>query len=125
MQYKITVYTGDVKYAGTNAQVYINITGEKEEEMIQSGDRLLDNADDNFQRGKVDQFVIDCRSLGELKLAHVWHSNTGKYPGWYLKKIVIEDILTGREWVFPCDAWLALARPPHETRRVLSVASHT
>ena len=72
MQYRVTVYTGNVEKAGTNAHVYINLVGQDG----QSADRLLDNSIDNHARGSVHQYVIDTRDLGELQFLHIRHDNT-------------------------------------------------
>ena len=46
-------------------------------------------------RGTVNHFVMACEDdLGELNFVRVWHDNSGKVElaGWFLDKIVIEDI---------------------------------
>ncbi len=47
-KYKVTVYTGDKRGAGTDANVTINIFGENGN----SGERKLDNSKNNFERKK-------------------------------------------------------------------------
>lgn len=47
--------TGSKRGAGTDADVKISLIGTKG----QSGDFLLDNEKDNFERGKVDHFIIE------------------------------------------------------------------
>lgn len=45
-KYKVTVYTGNKKGAGTDANVILNIFGENGE----SGEQKLDNSKNNFER---------------------------------------------------------------------------
>ncbi len=45
-KYKVTVYTGDKRGAGTDANVFINIFGEHGN----TGERKLDNNRNNFER---------------------------------------------------------------------------
>ena len=45
-KYKVTVYTGDKRGAGTDANVYITLFGE----MGDSGERKLDTSSNNFER---------------------------------------------------------------------------
>jgi len=50
--YKVEVFTWDKRGAGTDANVSINLFGEDSE----SGSRILDNEQNNFERGKKDVF---------------------------------------------------------------------
>lgn len=117
MQYRVSVYTGKVEKAGTNAHVYLNVVGANG----QSADRLLDNADDNHACGKVDQYVIDARDLGELQFLHIRHDNSGSQPGWFLDKIEIQNMHSGETWQGVCGEWLALTAPPFSISRTLKV----
>lgn len=47
-KYKVTVYTGNKKGAGTDANVILNIFGENGE----SGEQKLDNSKNNFERNR-------------------------------------------------------------------------
>jgi hypothetical protein len=47
-QYKITVYTGNVRGAGTDANVFIQIYGN----LGDTGAVTLDNKENNFESGK-------------------------------------------------------------------------
>lgn len=47
-KYKITVFTGDKRNAGTDADVSIELYGS----LGNSGDIKLDNQENNFERGK-------------------------------------------------------------------------
>jgi hypothetical protein len=116
MQYRVIVFTGNKKRAGTDATVQINMHGTK----ASSGVKTLDNAEDNHERGKVDRYIIDCRKLGDIKSIQVWHDNSKKKPGWFLDKIIVEKISSGRTWTFPCGEWLALTTEPYSISRLLT-----
>lgn len=60
--YEITVWTGDVRGAGTDSNVFIQMYGEggKTEEY------MLRNRTDNFEQGQSDKF----------KVVHYWHRLT-------------------------------------------------
>ena len=47
-QYKVSVYTGDKKGAGTDANVFITMFGENGD----SGEMKLDNTKNNFERNE-------------------------------------------------------------------------
>ena len=53
--YEVTVYTGDVRGAGTNANVFLVMYGENGKT-----DRFdLRNKSDNFERAQVDKFKVN------------------------------------------------------------------
>jgi hypothetical protein len=102
--YIITLYTGKVDGAGTDADVFITLYGSSGT----SDEFELDNPGDDREWGAVDIYHLEIKkALGELKNVRIRHSNSGDGPGWYLEKINIKHEATGREWVFPCDRWLA------------------
>lgn len=54
--YEIEVHTGDVRGAGTDANVFVVLYGkEKKSEQF-----WLENKTDNFERGDVDKFKVTC-----------------------------------------------------------------
>ncbi|XP_046942404.1 lipoxygenase homology domain-containing protein 1 isoform X2 [Lynx rufus] len=103
-KYEVKVYTGDVIGAGTDADVVINIFGEYGD----TGERRLENEKDNFERGAEDKFTLDAPDLGQLMKINIGHNNKGGSAGWFLSKIVIEDIGNKRKYDFPLNRWLAL-----------------
>lgn len=60
--YDVTVYTGDVFGAGTNANVSLTMFGENGE----SGKLALKQSGrDLFERKQIDKFTLECLDLGE------------------------------------------------------------
>lgn len=62
--YKVIVHTGDIRSAGTDANVSLKIFGDKGD----SGDLELKNSEthrDKFERGQTDIFTFKMLSLGE------------------------------------------------------------
>jgi len=68
----------------------------------------------------VDEFIIECQELGTLRRLSIWHDNSGEYAGWFLEKVVVDDFVTSREYVFPCDRWLAKDKDDGHISRELS-----
>uniref|UniRef100_A0A1I8FW75 PLAT domain-containing protein n=1 Tax=Macrostomum lignano TaxID=282301 RepID=A0A1I8FW75_9PLAT len=91
----ISVYTGDESGADTTSNVFINLAGT----WGSSGpSQLSDGVRQNFSRGSVCNFAMTTRApLGELRGLKVWHDNSGKKPGWFLEKILIEDLQTKKK----------------------------
>eukprot|EP01118_Nematostelium_gracile_P009375 TRINITY_DN3151_c0_g1_i3.p1 TRINITY_DN3151_c0_g1~~TRINITY_DN3151_c0_g1_i3.p1 ORF type:complete len:513 (-),score=190.16 TRINITY_DN3151_c0_g1_i3:51-1589(-) len=101
--YEITVKTGDVRGAGTNAGVFITLFGEKTD----SGQRDLENSSSNFTRGKIDQFNLDTADLGELSKIRIGHDNKGFGADWFLDWVKVKSAKTGKEWTFHCSKWFS------------------
>ncbi|NP_001099602.4 lipoxygenase homology domain-containing protein 1 isoform 1 [Rattus norvegicus] len=116
-KYEIKVYTGDVIGAGTDADVFINIFGEYGD----TGERRLENEKDNFEKGAEDKFTLDAPDLGQLMKINVGHNNKGGSAGWFLSKIIIEDIGNKRKYDFPLNRWLALDEDDGKIQRDILV----
>ncbi|XP_032326338.1 LOW QUALITY PROTEIN: lipoxygenase homology domain-containing protein 1 [Camelus ferus] len=116
-KYEVKVYTGDVLGAGTDADVCINIFGEYGD----TGERRLENEKDNFEKGAEDKFLLDAPDLGQLMKINIGHNNKGGSPGWFLSKIVIEDIGNKRKYDFPLNRWLALDEDDGKIQRDILV----
>lgn len=102
-KYKVTVYTGSKTGAGTDANVYITLFGE----FGDSGEKKLTSRKNNFERGKADEFILECPKLGRLERVRIGHDNTGFGPGWFLDKIIVDDVEMGTVFEFPCGRWLS------------------
>jgi hypothetical protein len=109
MIYHVSVITGEVKYAGTDAKVYIQLQGSEGNSEI----HRLHNpraGKKEFDRGQIDHFqVINFMShlklnkcfdhlillfklldvnVGKLKAVRIWHDNSGAAPGWMLDTVI-------------------------------------
>jgi len=85
--YEVTVTTGDVRSAGTDADVFIQMYGKdnKTEQIV------LNNRSDNFERGKVEKFKVLLADVGEIPLKlRVGHNGKGAGAGWFLDRIVVQ-----------------------------------
>lgn len=99
--------TGDVFGAGTDANVYIKLYGEKGE----SGTFKLDMPNRNdFERGQTDVFTIhptQVQDLGAIQRMYLYHDNTGPAPGWFVVSVTVENIATGQKYFFYFNRWFA------------------
>ena len=105
--YTVTVYTGNVKDAGTDAKVRISLYGTAMQ-TLKENILLTSNAKNLFERGAVNTFTFtDTKKYDAVNYCQVWHDNSGKAPGWYLDKIIITCKETGKSWVFIAHRWLS------------------
>ena len=62
-QYELTVYTSDIRGAGTDAEVYLTLSGDHG-----SAEEIkLYNGPKNFSRGAVDKFLFKAKDVGTNK----------------------------------------------------------
>ncbi|XP_066195695.1 lipoxygenase homology domain-containing protein 1 [Sylvia atricapilla] len=116
-KYVVRVFTGDVSGSGTDADVFINIFGEKGD----TGVRKLDNDKDNFEKGAEDKFTLDAPNLGKLRKINIGHNNKGGSAGWFLAKVIIEDIGNKCVYQFPVGRWFALDEDDGKIQRDILV----
>merc|ERR1712159_861360 len=104
--YNIDVETGDKSGAGTDANVYIIIIGER-----CSTDKIfLENSKTHkkmFERDQVDSFTIESVDVGNVLKIRIGHDNKGGFAGWHLKSVTISTS-TMEKLTFVADRWLDL-----------------
>ncbi|CAH1277098.1 PKD1L3 [Branchiostoma lanceolatum] len=119
--YIVTVYTGFRLDAGTTAQVSLTVFGFRGESEPLA---LRDDRRQLFGGGSVDSFLVSSEEwLGLLTHVHFWHDNAGPSPGWFLSKVVIQHVCSGRVDYFICNKWLALDEDDGRINRMVFVAS--
>jgi hypothetical protein len=69
--YTVTVHTSNIRGAGTDARVHINLCGAKGE----SGAKELTGKGNLFEQGKADTFTLKMLDLGDLQFLDVWTDN--------------------------------------------------
>ncbi|XP_041351730.1 lipoxygenase homology domain-containing protein 1-like [Gigantopelta aegis] len=92
-KYEVTVHTGDVVFAGTDANVFIQFVGTNGT----SPKHVMDNDANNFERNMTETFTFLDRNVGDLKSIVIGHDNTGAGPGWYLEDVTVKKYLTEEE----------------------------
>ncbi|NWV97363.1 LOXH1 protein, partial [Machaerirhynchus nigripectus] len=116
--YKISVFTGDIYGAGTDANVFLNIYGD----LGDMGERKLSKSETNFnkfERGQEDTFTIQAVDLGILYKIKIRHDNSMFSPDWFLEKVEILDETTEESFVFLCERWLSKKKEDKKIARTL------
>ncbi len=110
--YKVCVRTSDIKGAGTDANVFISITGELNS--VQSFELHYNGLrDDKFEVGSEDFFDLYLPPLGNILSIKVMHDNFGGFgSAWHLKDVEITDIAAGKSYLFECSQWLSKDEGP-------------
>ncbi|KAM3842453.1 LOW QUALITY PROTEIN: lipoxygenase homology domain-containing protein 1 [Diretmus argenteus] len=116
-KYIVSVFTADMKGSGTDADVFLNIFGEN------GGERRLDSDKDNFERGTEDKFTVESPNLGRLRKITIGHNNRGSSAGWFLDKVVIDDMGNKEVYEFPINRWFAMDEADGKIQRDVLVGS--
>uniref|UniRef100_A0A4W6CJK4 Lipoxygenase homology PLAT domains 1 n=1 Tax=Lates calcarifer TaxID=8187 RepID=A0A4W6CJK4_LATCA len=103
-KYAVSVFTADIKGSGTDADVFINIFGE----FGDTGERRLDNDKNNFEKGTEDKFTIEAPNLGKVRKITIGHNNKGSSAGWFVDKVVVDDMGNKIVYEFPINRWFAI-----------------
>uniref|UniRef100_A0A2K6EZH2 Oxygen-regulated protein 1 n=1 Tax=Propithecus coquereli TaxID=379532 RepID=A0A2K6EZH2_PROCO len=104
VRYQIDVYTGQLKQAETESEVFLCLYGERGD----SGLRQLfkSNMPVKFQRGQTDKFQIEAVSLGKLQKVLLRCEASDKSQYWYCEKVIVREPSTLYESIFTCERWL-------------------
>ncbi|NXF11356.1 LOXH1 protein, partial [Smithornis capensis] len=114
--YKISVFTGDIYGAGTDANVFLNMYGD----LGDMGERKLSKSETNlnkFERGQEDTFTIQAVDLGILYKIKIRHDNSMFSPDWFLEKVEILDETTEELFIFMCERWLSKKKEDKKIER--------
>ena len=125
-QYAITTHTSDVKGAGTDANVTLELHGLLDGKEVKMGPFPLETSADDFKRGAADVFAVEGPKLGELKKAIVAHDGKGMFGGadWHLQMVEVVDKVTNAKTSFWCDDWIAKNTPKVMTPSSGASAAH-
>ncbi|KAM9858421.1 lipoxygenase homology domain-containing protein 1 [Aulostomus maculatus] len=116
-KYAVSVFTADIKGSGTDADVFINVFGE----FGDSGERRLDSGKNNFEKGTEDKFTIDAPNLGKVRKITIGHNNKGSSPGWFVDKVILEDLGNKMTYEFPVNRWFAIDEDDGKIQRDILV----
>ncbi|XP_009869535.1 PREDICTED: oxygen-regulated protein 1, partial [Apaloderma vittatum] len=117
--YEVHVTTGELWNAGTNADVYISVYGDRGD----TGSRQLlrSQKPKKFLRGQTDIFTLEAVHLGHLYKIVIGHNGLGSGNGWFLDKVVIKDPITDLDYAFLCHRWLDQGQDDGSIAREMTV----
>ncbi|XP_055036930.2 lipoxygenase homology domain-containing protein 1 [Misgurnus anguillicaudatus] len=120
--YTVTVTTGDVCGAGTDANVFITLYGD----MGDTGERKLSKSENSnkFERGSVDTFTLEAVDLGQVFKLRIRHDNSMLSADWYLEQVEVLDQDTEEVFLFLCERWLSRKREDKRIDRVFYVKGY-
>ena len=96
MRYRWTIKTGDDWYSGTDANVFLSLSGldaSMREVEISDPDALND-----WEKGDLNHGSIETEDLGELQTGTLRHDQSGPSSGWKVDWVKVQNEEDGREW---------------------------
>ncbi|XP_015232597.1 PREDICTED: lipoxygenase homology domain-containing protein 1-like isoform X1 [Cyprinodon variegatus] len=121
--YQVSVRTGDMYGAGTDANVFLTIYGD----LGDTGERKLAKSENNknkFERGEVDKFTIEAVDLGQVFKIRIRHDNTMVGADWYLDQVEVQDMETEEVYMFLCERWLSKKKEDKQIDRIFYVKGY-
>ncbi|XP_056288043.1 lipoxygenase homology domain-containing protein 1-like isoform X2 [Pseudoliparis swirei] len=104
--YTMRIKTGDKKYGGTDANIFMILYGTKDDTGIINL-KASKTHKNKFERAMVDEFIVEAVDIGPLKKLRVGHDNCGGgSAGWFLDWVEIDAPSLGLKLHFPCGRWL-------------------
>lgn len=79
----VWIHTSDIRMAGTDANIYLVVYGNKGK----SDEYWIDNESNNFEAGQVDNFKIEIADVGKPFKIRIGHDNSNPAAGWHLNKV--------------------------------------
>ena len=89
LSYKLSTFTSDIRFAGTNSTVFVTIFGSlvKSSGEIQLDTHSIAKGKNLFETGSKDDFLLKLPDLGEIRGVDVRIDYTGMGAGWHLDKV--------------------------------------
>ncbi|CAF0762513.1 unnamed protein product [Rotaria sp. Silwood1] len=106
VEYEITVRTADKRSAGTDANVFLSLFGDKNKLERRQLKESFDGARNLFEQGATNRFQIYAADVGKIKTIRIEHDGSGLGNGWYLDSIEVRHISRNETYKFPVDRWL-------------------
>ncbi|KTF89799.1 hypothetical protein cypCar_00010796 [Cyprinus carpio] len=93
--WSLWIWTSEIKGAGTDAQVFVQVYGEtgKSDEM------KLESKSDSFEQGQCDKFIIEMPDFGKIRKLRIWHEKRNPFSGWHLGRhdeFLVEAVTLGQ-----------------------------
>lgn len=101
MKYKITIKTGLISGAGTDADVSIQMFGTKATTNVLT----LKSSLMQFEKGDIDLFFIETDDIGDIEKIKIMHNDNYLGADWFVEDVKIETPVN-KLWYFPVFNWI-------------------
>lgn len=121
--YILEVHTGDVRGAGTAANVFVTLEGTKN---FTSKQRIRGESCDGFDRASVVKAELQPQEdLGQIQQLKIGHDNSGFGSDWFLEEVVVYTRSNPQaKLYFVCGQWLSRTQGDGLIERSLVATPH-
>uniref|UniRef100_W5L5M4 Lipoxygenase homology PLAT domains 1 n=1 Tax=Astyanax mexicanus TaxID=7994 RepID=W5L5M4_ASTMX len=120
LPWSLWIFTSDMKGAGTDAQVFIQVYGEKGKSDIMK----LESKSDSFEQGQCDKFLIELCDIGKIRKLRIWHEKRNPFSGWHLGRVTLMKLINREKYNFTCNRWLDINEDDQEIIRELPATGY-
>ncbi|XP_066291574.1 polycystin-1-like protein 2 isoform X1 [Branchiostoma lanceolatum] len=120
--YRLLIWTGAAKHAGTESTVSFKLFGDA----ANSDVRVVDITEKVFtQNSQVTLTFSTAEQLGNVELLQLMHDNSGEggRASWNVDRAAVQDLTTGKLFYFFCGEWLAADRGDGQVVKTFPVAT--
>ncbi|VDK71914.1 unnamed protein product [Dibothriocephalus latus] len=106
--WRVEVYTSERLNAGSSARLTIVLYGStgKSEEVILTDEPTSDRRK-RFIAGSCATFIVKMPPVGQPYKLRIGRDNHGITSNWHLEKVVLQNLLDGKSYYFPCSQWIS------------------
>ena len=127
VQYVVQITTGGSLGAGTDADVTLELLGDKSDVWWRcpSLGASRENPANPFEQNDVDTFEVWCPvQLGELVRARIGHDGSGLMSDWQMAGVTVEAVELRKIWSFPCrSVWVKKNKPVEIAAKAVPAAA--
>ena len=96
-RYRYEIKTADVMYAGTDANVFMSLSGDKA--TLKETELNDPDSNNDWEKGQINHGTIETTDLGWIKTGTLKHDGSGGGPDWTVEYVKITNDDDGREWL--------------------------
>ncbi len=96
-RYRYEIKTADVMYAGTDANVFMSLSGDKA--TLKETELNDPDSNNDWEKGQINHGTIETADLGWIKTGTLKHDGSGGGPDWTVEYVKITNDDDGREWL--------------------------
>ncbi|CAF1369602.1 unnamed protein product [Adineta steineri] len=110
VEYEITIETSKKRGAGTDANVFLSIFGDKSKVERRQLKESIDRSKNLFESGATNRFKIYATDVGKIKTVRIEHDGCGIGDGWHADSVEVHHVSRNEVYTFPVDRWLNVAK---------------
>jgi hypothetical protein len=123
--YEVVFKTSDLKGAGTDANVFIDLYGTTADGEQRSTHFDFESAvKEHFEPGREDHFNVELDDVGVPFKLRLGHDGKGMFSSWHVQSVTLINQANKESFHFECNCWLSKDKEDKKLVREFTVAQH-